>query len=109
MKFLRRSLFDLTKMCTLASMTGVVAPSGCWITEGLRCLPAWTGHTASVKPSSDLKVLVRLDENVHARIYDGRRRSVRMLDHRGPPMSAGMDRTYSQCKAKFRSEGPCST
>ena len=26
-------------MCTLASMTGVVAPSGCWITDGLRCLP----------------------------------------------------------------------
>jgi hypothetical protein len=23
------------------------------------------------------------------------------LDHRGPPMSAGMHRTYSQCKAKF--------
>jgi hypothetical protein len=34
-------LFDLLKMCTLASMTGVFVPSWCCITKAvLRCHPA---------------------------------------------------------------------
>ena len=61
MKFLRRSLFDLTKMCTLASMTGVVVPSRCCDHRSASDVIRPRGapgigarRTASVKPCSSM-------------------------------------------------------